>query len=138
MPRTAIDPEIRSRAKALRKNATPQERRVWQRLREINKLGISRFRRQAPIGRYIADFACFRTRIVVEIDGSQHVDSEMDGIRDHWLRNEGFRVLRFWNTDVNDNLDGVAEAIALAARTPPPAPPHEGEGSAPHDEEKTK
>ena len=128
MPRTAITAETRARAKALRRSATPQERRLWQQLREVNRAGIARFRRQAPVGRSIADFACFRPRLVAEVDGSQHAKPGRDDTRDAWLAAQGFRVLRYRNDEVNENLEGVVESIALAARTPPPAPPHEGEG----------
>ena len=103
-------------------------------LRELKKLGFH-FRRQAPIGRYIVDFASFGARIVIEVDGGQHNCGggiELDRQRDVFLRSQGFRILRFWNSDVDQNLEGVLETILDGSRTPTPAlradPPHKGEG----------
>jgi very-short-patch-repair endonuclease len=109
-------------ARALRKRLTPQEVKIWMKLRELKALGFH-FRRQVPIGRYIVDFASLRARIVVEIDGGQH--GMHDGIRsdrerDAVLRSQGFRVLRFWNSDVDQNLNGVMESILSALNTPTP------------------
>ncbi len=69
-----------------------------------------KFRRQEPVGNYIVDFICFDRRIIVEIDGGQHARDEninKDKERDEWLRNQGFKVLRFWNNDVLNNINGV-------------------------------
>jgi very-short-patch-repair endonuclease len=109
-------------ARALRKRLTPQEVKVWMKLRELKALGFH-FRRQAPIGRYIVDFASLRDRIIVEIDGGQH--GTHDGIRsdrerDAVFRSQGFRVLRFWNSDVDQNLEGVMDSILRALNTPTP------------------
>ncbi len=71
-----------------------------------------KFVRQEPVGPYIVDFICREQRLVVEVDGGQHAESSRDAIRDQWLRNHGYRVLRFWNNDVIANIDGVLEAIA--------------------------
>ena len=71
----------------------------------------AKFKRQEQIGDYIVDFVCFKSRLVVEVDGSQHADSEADAIRDEFLTKQGFRVLRFWNSEVLSNSDGVAAAI---------------------------
>jgi very-short-patch-repair endonuclease len=109
-------------ARALRKRLTPQEVNVWMKLRELKALGFH-FRRQAPIGRYIVDFASLRARIVVEIDGGQHGmhgGIRSDRERDVVLRSQGFRVLRFWNSDVDQNLNGVMESILSALNTPTP------------------
>ena len=121
-------------ARALRKRLTPQEVKVWVKLRELKKPGFH-FRRQAPIGRHIVDFASFSARIVIEVDGGQpnlKDGIELDRQRDAFLQSQGFRVLRFWNSDVDQNLDGVLEAVLDAVRTPTPAlradPPHKGEG----------
>jgi very-short-patch-repair endonuclease len=121
-------------ARALRKRLTPQEVKLWVKLRELKTLGFH-FRRQAPIGRYIVDFASFGARMVVEVDGAQHGVHEgirSDRTRDAFLRSQGFRVLRFWNSDVDQNLSGVMESIFNALKTPTPAlcadPPHKGEG----------
>jgi very-short-patch-repair endonuclease len=123
-----------SNARALRKRLTPQEVKVWIKLRELKPLGFH-FRRQAPIGRYIVDFVAFGSRIVVEIDGGQHglpQGAQTDKQRDAFLRSQGFNVLRYWNSDVDQNLEGVMESIFSALQTPTPAlradPPHKGEG----------
>src|SRR5207249_7928861 len=103
----------RPRARALRRNMTDAERRIWQTLRSQQMQGY-KFRRQAPIGRYIADFVCHEARLIVEIDGGQHdclLPREAE--RSGFLQNEGYRILRFWNNEVLANLDGVHETIAL-------------------------
>jgi len=83
-------------------------------MRQVDGL---RFRRQAPIGRYIVDFVCFEQRLIIEIDGGQHADrTGQDAARTRWLEGEGFRVIRFWNNDVLDNTEGVVESIRLALR----------------------
>jgi very-short-patch-repair endonuclease len=70
-----------------------------------------KFVRQEPVGPYIIDLVCREQRLVIEVDGGQHAESPRDAIRDRWLRNHGYRVLRFWNNDVITNTDGVLEAI---------------------------
>jgi very-short-patch-repair endonuclease len=92
---------------------TEAERRIWFRLR-THRLNGASFRRQVPIGTYIADFVCFDARLVVEIDCGQHAESARDEVRDAWLRSEGFVVLRFWHNDVLTNADGVIEKITEA------------------------
>ena len=95
----------------LRKNATDAERLLWSRLRRRQLSGF-KFRRQHSVGPYICDFACVDARVVVELDGSQHVDqSGYDERRDSFLRSRGFRVLRFWNNDVLSQTDVVVETI---------------------------
>jgi very-short-patch-repair endonuclease len=96
----------------LRRNATTAEQRLWYRLRSRALLGM-KFVRQEPIGAYIVDLVCREHRLVVEIDGGQHAASKRDSIRDQWLRDRGYRVLRFWNNEV-ENIDGVLETIASA------------------------
>jgi very-short-patch-repair endonuclease len=90
-----------------------------------------KFRRQVPIGRYIADFVCHEARLIVEIDGGQH-DSASPGeaARSGFLQNEGYLILRFWNHEVLANLDGVYETIAdaLGSITPTQTLPHQGGG----------
>lgn len=66
---------------------------------------------RAPIGNFVVDFACLRRRLVVEIDGGQHMESREDEARDAWLRERGYRVLRFWNHEVLGNVEGVVETI---------------------------
>ncbi|TKT71994.1 endonuclease domain-containing protein [Afipia massiliensis] len=94
-------------------------------------------RRQAPVGRYIVDFVCFSRKIIIEADGGQHnlsQHAELDRIRDNFLRSQGYHIIRFWNSDIDANLDGVMDVILskLAAPHPdrlaPVDPPHEGEG----------
>jgi very-short-patch-repair endonuclease len=85
-----------------------------------------KFKRQAPIGPYVVDFICFEHRLIIEVDGGHHAESEVDRRRDEWLRNEGYQVLRFWNDDVLKRTDIVLGEIAEAARksaelTPLPA-----------------
>jgi very-short-patch-repair endonuclease len=75
-----------------------------------------KFRRQHPIGAFVADFACLERRLIVEADGEQHVGSEYDAYRSEWLRAQGWRVIRFWNNEVRENPNGVAEAILLVLR----------------------
>jgi very-short-patch-repair endonuclease len=95
---------------------TDHERLIWYALRGWREQGFH-FRRQAPIGRYIVDFVCHRYRLVIEIDGGQHGWSRnrlKDIRRDTWLRRQGYEVLRVWNVDVRENLDGVLEGIHAA------------------------
>jgi very-short-patch-repair endonuclease len=101
-------------ARTLRGNATVPERILWSRLRGRRFEGF-RFRRQRPVGPYICDFVCLSERVVIELDGSQHVEqATYDRSRDGFLRANGFRVLRFWNGDVVARLDNVLETIREA------------------------
>jgi very-short-patch-repair endonuclease len=112
-------------ARALRKRLTPQEVKLWVKLRELKGLGFH-FRRQAPVGAYIVDFVSFRSRLVIEADGGQHGLSNgarSDRVRDDFLRSQGFRVVRFWNSEIDQNLDGVMEAIVNALKCPHRADP---------------
>ena len=109
------DKEQRNRARALRAAMTPAERRLWQALRK-KQLG-ARFRRQAPVGPYIADFLSLDARLIVEVDGGQHgtdAGRQHDARRTAFLEGKGFRVLRFWNNEVTGNLEGVLTRIAEA------------------------
>ena len=119
-----------ARGRILRQNMTEAERRVWQVLR-LHKMNGYKFRRQVPIGRYIADFVCHEARLIVEIDGGQHDGSTPpEAERRGFLQNEGYRILRFWNNDVLANLDGVFHTIAdeLSRTTPTHPSPIKGEG----------
>jgi very-short-patch-repair endonuclease len=98
------------RARELRQAMTDAECRLWRYLRR-HFLGVH-FRRQVPIGPYIVDFACLGQRLVVEVDGGQHLGSAEDEVRDRWLRERGYRVLRFWNHEVLKNTEGVLVVIA--------------------------
>jgi very-short-patch-repair endonuclease len=99
------------RARTQRRQMTDAERRLWRILRQRQLMGC-RFRRQHPIGAYIVDFVCLERGVVIEVDGSQHGVSGADGVRDAFLRRQGFRILRVWNHDVLDNLEGVRDAVA--------------------------
>ena len=113
-----------SRARTLRRSMSGVELLLWSRLRR-QQLGGHRFRRQAPIGPYIADFACFQARLLIEIDGPSHdARVQYDGRRTAWLVRRGFRVLRFAADDVLSRLDRVLETILLElADSPgPPSP----------------
>ena len=94
----------------LRREATNAERRLWSALRDRRLRGY-RFRRQHPIGEFIADFACTRHLLIVEADGGQHADSEDDRRRTAWLEAQGWRVARFWNNDILANTEGVIQAV---------------------------
>ena len=101
-------------SRQLRKASTPHEQRLWAHLRGRRFAGY-KFRRQVPIGRFIADFVCFDARLIIELDGSQHADDQSyDRCRDAELERRGFRVLRIWNGDLNTSKDSVLDAIALA------------------------
>ncbi|PHS23979.1 MAG: hypothetical protein COA84_10210 [Robiginitomaculum sp.] len=126
--------ENRSRkyAKQLRRSLTNAEVFLWSRLRKKQLNGYG-FRRQHPVGPFIADFACIAEKLIIEIDGATH-STEMEIAHDQrrtaFLENQGWHILRVTNPDVYENLDGVLEAIA--AELPPPSasrppPPHAGE-----------
>jgi very-short-patch-repair endonuclease len=108
-------------ARSLRKYPTNAERKLWARLRQ-KQFGGFRFRRQQPIGSYVADFFCARAKLIVELDGGQHgKDSHAirDEVRTRWLDSQGYRVLRFWNNEVIQNLNGVLEGIEIALGAAP-------------------
>ena len=115
MPNTA-------KARQLRKTPTDAERVFWNILRNRQVYGC-KFRRQAPIGRYIVDFVCFENGLVIEVDGGQHIEpADYDAVRSAWLEYEGFRVIRFWNNQVLQETDAVREAIFMAVqRLSPPS-----------------
>ncbi len=104
------------RAKQLRKNSTDAERALWRVIRS-RQLGGYKFRRQQPLGPFVVDFVCLEARLVVEVDGGHHDEAEdraHDQRRSQWLEGAGFRVMRFWNHDVLNQLDSVSEAISNA------------------------
>jgi len=108
---------------------TDSERRLWSRLR-MEQVGV-KFRRQHPVGNYIADFACLSPKLIVELDGSQHADQQQyDQRRDAYFSSQGFAVLRFPADQPFVNIEGVLSVIAreLAARSPHPSLPPQGEG----------
>jgi very-short-patch-repair endonuclease len=116
MAKRTIDSFKRDAARRLRLNQTDAEARLWRKLRHWPMEG-THFRRQVPIGPYIADFACMAAHLIIEVDGSQHGEGEnviRDQVRTRWLEAAGYRVIRFWNNDLVNNMDGVLEAIYAA------------------------
>ena len=126
-------PNAQKNARALRHGMTESERKLWSGLRS-EQLGV-KFRRQHPLGNYIADFACLDPKLIVELDGSQHLaQQDYDARRDTFLRAQGFEVLRFGSNDPFVNFEGVLQAIVnrlgeLTAACPHPSLPPEGEGA---------
>ena len=103
----------KNRTRSLRNNPTEAERLLWQHLR-LRQLGGYKFRRQQLLGRYIVDFVCLERRLVLEVDGGQHSESEQaayDADRSAWLERDGFRVLRFWDHEIFRQIEAVKEAI---------------------------
>ena len=98
-------------ARELRSNLTDAERCLWQKLKRRQIAGV-KFRRQQPIGHFIVEFVCFERRVIVEVDGGQHVEQlHYDEQRTRWLEAQGYSVLRFWNNDVLANTAAVAQAV---------------------------
>jgi very-short-patch-repair endonuclease len=115
--------ELRDRARAMRADPTPAERRLWSMFRD-RRMPAAKFRRQHVVAPYIVDFVCIERLLIIEADGGQHAESDSDRRRDAYLERLGFRILRFWNNDVRDNPSGVFEMIYAALHTPhPPKPP---------------
>jgi len=115
-------------ARALRNNPTAAEDLLWSRLRKSQLAGLT-FTRQLPVAGHFGDLGCRKAKLIVELDGSQHVEmSGADAERTRRIEAEGYRVIRFWNNDLTSNMDGVLEAILAAAtangeRGPTPQPP---------------
>ncbi len=120
--------DLRKAARRLRKNMTPEEVKLWVNLKVLNQQGYH-FRRQVPLDGYILDFAEFTQRLIIEVDGSQHGEPDgqrNDKIRDAHFESVGFQILRFWNIDVNMEMEGVIHKILSVLKEPPPpkrAPP---------------
>ena len=115
------DAQAQQRATDLRKRMTDAERHLWPHLRRRQLLGF-KFRRQVPVGPFIADFACIDAKLIVELDGGQHVDEQAaDESRSRFLESRGFRVLRFWNDDVLTRTEEVLEEILRALQDVPPS-----------------
>ena len=106
---------LRGFARSMRSAPTEAEQRLWGALRN-RRLDRLKFRRQVPIGPYIADFVCMEAKLIVELDGSQHAESTRDRARDAELEQRGFRVLRFWNDDVMRELESTCATIIAFAR----------------------
>jgi very-short-patch-repair endonuclease len=108
---------LTSRSRALRQNSTDAERKLWSILRSRQLNGV-KFRKQVEIDGYVVDFLCPERRLIIEVDGGQHT-AQRDARRTAYLESQGFRLIRFWNTDVLQNLDGVWTMIEEALSTPP-------------------
>jgi very-short-patch-repair endonuclease len=124
-----IPPDLTMRARSLRNGQTEAERRVWQQISRYRP----RFTRQLAIGPYIVDLACRSAKLAVEFDGSQHLEAQdYDERRTSFLATQGWTVVRFWNSEVVDNLDGVVDTILaktaeyLGGTHPLPLPSREG------------
>ena len=114
MPAKRSNPKTMHRAGALRREPTPAERKLWSVLRG-NKLNGINFRRQHAIGNYIVDFVSIKKKLIIELDGSQHLEQEeYDVERSKYLESQGYKVNRFWNNDVMNDVNGVIRIIELA------------------------
>jgi very-short-patch-repair endonuclease len=121
-------PRPTKRAQQLRNNATDAERKLWRYLSR-RQLEGHKFSRQMPIGPYICDFLCRERQLIVEVDGGQHAESKRDLTRTAYLESTGYRIIRFWNNDVVENIEGVIHAISEALKSsPPPTPSRMREG----------
>ncbi|MBR6301685.1 endonuclease domain-containing protein [bacterium] len=101
------------KARDLRKNITPQEQKLWNLLKNRQFIGL-KFVRQYPIGNYIVDFACRQKKIVIEIDGGQHNEDSAilyDENRTKFIESKGYKVYRFWNNEINENIEGVYQKL---------------------------
>jgi very-short-patch-repair endonuclease len=110
------DERPRDRGRRLRAELTDEERKLWVHLR-AKRIGGFKFRRQHRIGPYFADFCCIAQHLIIELDGSQHAEPEeehKDGLRTAYLNQQGYRVIRFWNNQVNTELEGVLQTIYKA------------------------
>jgi very-short-patch-repair endonuclease len=108
---------IRNFAKKMRRDPTDAEAAMWRLLRD-RRLAFFKFRRQVPFQNFILDFVCFEKRIVIEIDGSQHADSDRDAAREAVLIAEGFRIARYWNNDVLQQPSAILEDILAKLAEP--------------------
>ena len=134
-----LSPRMKTLARNLRKDMTPPEIKLWHELRKFKEISIH-FRKQVPMGRYIVDFACHSKKLIIELDGDSHGYDQQrasDDKRDEWLRGQGYRVMRIWNNELYDNLDGVMDEIyrhvenddsdTATHPTPSPSPSRGGE-----------
>jgi very-short-patch-repair endonuclease len=133
MPRTAPSPargkvgmgvrKAVQRARELRRNPTDTERKLWHHIRD-KQIENFRFRRQRPIGKYIVDFICLEANLVIKLDGGQHAEQlQYDAERTKYLTAQGLHVLRYWNNDVMQNIEGVLENIRTALMQQTPSKP---------------
>ena len=111
-------------SRSLRKNQTPHEKKLWRHLRS-RQLQQVKFRRQHTIGSYIVDFCCPDKKVVIELDGGGHAEpsqQQKDKSRDQFLIQEGWKIIRFWNSDIDENFEGVLEKIYQVVDSPSPQP----------------
>jgi very-short-patch-repair endonuclease len=116
------------RARSLRKNETASEKRIWRGLRLLRREGLH-FRRQPQIGPYYPDFACHRAKLIIELDGSHHDmpdQKDYDAERTKFLESVGYRVMRFWNVEADE--EAIAQEVLSFLRPTPPTPPLVGGG----------
>ena len=117
-----LSSSVLNNSRRLRREQTEVEKRLWARLRARQLCG-AKFRRQHPIGRFIADFCCLEGRLVVELDGGQHaVQAEADRRRSLFLEHRGYRVVRFWDNEVMEDIEAVLQRIAEILSDPHPVP----------------
>jgi very-short-patch-repair endonuclease len=115
-------PKIFARAKQLHRNMTPAENKLWTALR-AHRAGGVHFRNQHAIGTYIVDFCAPRRKLIIEVDGGQHIDQQgYDEYRTAFLQSKGYKILRFWNNDILKNIDGVIQVILEAIEEIDPIP----------------
>lgn len=106
-----IPPNIKTNSRKLRSELTEAERHLWHHLK-ARQVCDKKFRRQHPVGNYIVDFACIEARLAIEVDGGQHNEMQsQDNLRTAWLQTQGWKVLRFWNNEVLQNIEGVLEKV---------------------------
>ena len=113
----SLSKTLQTCARAMRHQPTEAERKLWLLLRK-RRFADHKFRRQVPIGPYIADFVCYSAKLIVEADGSQHAENPRDAVRDAALMRRGFRLCRFWNHDILIRPDDVCDAIWTALHSP--------------------
>jgi len=133
--------KMRTISKDLRKRATVSENRLWSFLKDRQLDGV-KFRRQEPIGRYIADFLSYERKLIIELDGSPHLEienQEQDKERGEWLKSQGYTILRFWNRQVIRNMEGVLAEIRRRTNRPSPrSSPARGEDEGKRNGERMK
>ena len=136
---TRLRATTKQHARSLRRDMTDAEKLLWRHLR-LKQFAGYKFRRQHPIGNCIVDFVCLEAALILEVDGGQHADhSDSDAVRTQWLETKGYRVMRFWNNEVMNNIEGVKLAIwnCLSGIQPPSQPsPCKGEGVEQRHEDK--
>lgn len=110
-----VEKRLTNIARHLRRNVTEAEKKLWSKMRS-KQIENSKFVRQFPIGSAIADFACRSAKLVVELDGGQHANSKSDEARTRMIEAHGYQIIRFWNNDVLNNIEGVLESIAQELR----------------------